>query len=495
LLESSAGVRIEPHSRAADRPPILALGRNCWQIARASKVSVLIDASDFYVRLEQTLRRARRSILIIGWDFDGRIKLRPDRAGCPPLGEFLRTLVEARPELEIRILVWSVAVVHAPSAPIPLLLGAPWQDHPRISLRLDRQHPLYAAHHQKIICIDDRLAFVGGIDLTVRRWDTCRHSVEDRHRIDPDGVAYNPVHDVQMVVDGAVARVLTNLARQRWGQAASESLGPVKTGTRLWPAGLEPDFLDVPVAVARTVPQVGEEPAVHEVMTLTADMIAAARRSIYVETQYFTARFVRDAIEKSLIAANGPEIVVILTRSSSGIFERFVMGKNRDRLVRGLRRVDRHRRLRVFHAVVPGRFGPSSVHMHAKVLIIDDRMLRIGSSNLNNRSAGLDTECDLAIEAQDRATRRAIARVRERLLAEHLDVTPEAVARAVGEQDSLIRGIEQLNRRPRGLRELPDSDVDGPTQPIAGTWLLDPPRPFEPRWLRRGKLRHDSKPA
>ena len=70
------------------------------------------------------------------------------------------------------MLVWSVAVLHAPGAPLPLLLGAPWEKHPRIQVRLDREHPLYGAHHQKIVCVDDTVAFVGGMDLTIRRWDT-----------------------------------------------------------------------------------------------------------------------------------------------------------------------------------------------------------------------------------------------------------------------------------------------------------------------------------
>ena len=446
----------------------------------------MIDASTYYARLDQVLRRARRSILIVGWDFDGRIKLCPDHAECEPLGPFLRRLVEEQPELEVHILIWSTAVVHAPGASMPLLVGAPWQEHPRISLRLDRQHPVYAAHHQKMVCIDDTIAFAGGIDLTVRRWDTCRHGEVDRYRTDPAGAIYSPVHDVQMVVEGAAARILADLVRQRWRTATGETLVPGVARRDIWPAGLEPDFRNVAVAVARTAPAFGKQPAVQEVMMLTADMLAAARRSIYIETQYFTAWFLRDALENSLAAASGPEIVVIVTCSSSGILERFVMGKNRDRLVRCLRRADRYGRLRVYYAVVPGRSGPCDVHMHAKVLIVDDTLLRIGSSNLNNRSAGLDTECDLAIEAHDDRTRRVIARIRERLLAEHLDVSAKGVACAVDDHDSLICAIEHLNRNPRGLRPLPDPDVDGPVQSVPGTWLLDPPRPFEPGWLLRG---------
>src|SRR5918997_6031104 len=162
----------------------------------------------------------------MGGFFDALIRLRPvvDDSHSPPLGELLRSLIEARPELEIRILVWSVAVVHAPGAATPLLLGAEWQDHPRIRLKLDTRHPIYAAHHQKIVCIDEALAFVGGIDLTVRRWDRPEHLPNDLARVSPEGVPYSPVHDVQMVVDGAAAKAVCALGRARWPKATGEKL-------------------------------------------------------------------------------------------------------------------------------------------------------------------------------------------------------------------------------------------------------------------------------
>jgi len=213
---------------ATDR--VIVPGRNCWRLSPARRAAVLIDAASYFARLDQVLRGARHSILIIGWDFDGRIRLSPERPDAPCLGALLRHLVEARPGLSVHILVWSVAVIHAPGAPLPLLLGAPWQDHPRIHLRLDNQHPIYAAHHQKMVCIDDALAFAGGIDLTVERWDSCGHRAEDGGRTNPGGAAYRPVHDVQMLVQGQAASDLAELARDRWRRATGETL-PAAAGT------------------------------------------------------------------------------------------------------------------------------------------------------------------------------------------------------------------------------------------------------------------------
>jgi phosphatidylserine/phosphatidylglycerophosphate/cardiolipin synthase-like enzyme len=478
----------------ADRP-ILQPGRNCWRIERAGRAAVLVDGAAYFSRLESALRSARRSVLILGWDFDGRIRLRPDvdPDESPPLGPFLRSLVEARPDLEIRILVWSVAVVHAPGAPAPLLFGAEWQNHPRLVLKLDTQHPIYAAHHQKIVCIDDRLAFVGGMDLTVRRWDTRDHVIDDPSRVDPDGNPYPPVHDVQMVVDGEAAEAVASLARRRWQVATGERLPDVtEVGSDPWPADVVPDFTETPVAIARTMPPWGGEPGICEVAAMTADALAAAKRAIYIEAQYMTAWFVGDILERQLQNPEGPEVVVLMTYESRGLMERFVMGSNRDRLIRRLRLADRHGRLRVWYPCRPDRGGSrQQIRIHAKLMIVDDVFIRVGSSNLNNRSVGLDTECDLAVEARDEATRQVIGRLRDEFVAEHLDVEPGEVANAVRRHHgSLIGAVERLNHGPRGLTPFGAMSDAGPTRPLVWTGLLDPKCPYEPLWfLRRRRLR------
>jgi phosphatidylserine/phosphatidylglycerophosphate/cardiolipin synthase-like enzyme len=488
-----AGWSAEPRIAEASTRRILQPGRNCWRIAHAPRAAVLIDGGPYFARLEAALRQARRSVLIVGWDFDGRIRLRSDAdpAASPPLGSLLRSLVEQQPELEIRILVWSVAVIHAPGAPMPLLFGAEWQNHPRIHLRLDTIHPIYAAHHQKIVCIDDRLAFTGGIDLTVRRWDTSRHAVGDEARVSPDATPYDPVHDIQIAVDGDAARALAEVARRRWKVLTGESLAPVEAsrdpGHGLWPRDLEPDFIDTPVSIARTAPAWGGEPAIAEAAALTADALRAARHAIYIEAQYMTASFIGDILAAGLACETGPDVVVVMTHASHGLMERLVMGNNRDRLIRRLKRADRFGRLRICYPVVPAPDGERQILVHSKLIIVDDTLLRVGSSNLNNRSIGLDTECDVAIEATNDDARRSIIRLRNRLLAEHLDTSPEVVAQVVAE-GSLVRAIDKLNDRRRGLRPFEAmSDRDGPAHPALGTRLLDPARPFEPLWFLRRK--------
>lgn len=481
-----------PESAAAQEWRILKPGRNCWRVAKAKRAAVLVDAAEYYRHLHSALCRAQRSITILGWDFDGRIMLCPDSGPekARPLGLFLRDLVEDRPDLEIRILVWSVAVLHAPGDARSLLVGDAWQEHPRIHLHLDTKHPFYASHHQKVVVIDDAVAFAGGIDLTIQRWDTSSHQAENAFRVTPDGEAYEPVHDLQMAVDGDAAQALGELARRRWQVAIGETLPtnePVGGG---WPDDLEPDFTDVPVAISRTAPGWGNTPPVREQAHLTADAIAAARHTIYMEAQYLSSTLVRNALARRLMKHDGPEIVMVVTPFSRGFFEKKVLGVNRDRIMRRLGRLPGAHRLRFYYPVVPPASPGAEdrqVLIHAKVMIVDDDLLRVGSGNLSNRSMGLDTECDLAIEATDEATRRIIAGVRARLIGEHLGVAPQRVIEAVAAEGSLIAAVEALNGGPRALRRFEPGN--GPTRLVLGTRIVDPARPWVPLWFLGRKRR------
>jgi phosphatidylserine/phosphatidylglycerophosphate/cardiolipin synthase-like enzyme len=384
----------------------------------------------------------------------------------------------------VRNLVWSVAVLHAPGAPLPLLLGADWENHPRIAVRLDREHPIYASHHQKIVTIDDALAFCGGIDLTVQRWDTTQHEECNSHRCDPDGVAYAPVHDVQMAVDGEAARALAEVARDRWRRATGEAVPAAgdRSDETLWPKSCRPDFRDVNIAVARTMPTWRDAEGIEEIAALTGDLLLAAREKIYIETQYFCGRDLRRIMSRLLAEPTGPEVLVITGRNGEGVVEHAIMGRNRDRLMRRLARVDSHGRLKMYSPVVDGPHGRCDVLVHAKLMIVDDDYLRVGSANLNNRSMGLDTECDLVVEARDTQSRQAIADVRNRLLAEHLCADAADVGHAIQEH-GLIAAVDRLNTNSRGLRAF--SAKHGPEYSVFGTAILDPRRPFEPAWFRR----------
>jgi phosphatidylserine/phosphatidylglycerophosphate/cardiolipin synthase-like enzyme len=471
----------------ASQTTIIDLDSNAWRTDAAEKVGFIVDGADYYRALQSVLPQAEKRIWIVGWDFNPDIHLEPATPD-KKLGEFLLSLVETRPDLEIRILVWAMGPIYSGKS-LKLFNASGWSSHPRIHLRFDSRHPLRGSHHQKIVVIDDRLAFLGGIDLTARRWDDQSHAADNPVRVSPDGVPYNPVHDLQAAVTGDAARDIGDLVRRRWARATREKQSRVSVDGELWPAAVTPALSGCQVALSLTEPGLGRRRrAKRQAMQLTLDALWSADRHIYMETQYLAFFGVADCLTRRLAEENGPEVVIVLTRASHGFLEKMVMGGNRDRLIRRLKRADRHGRLRVLYPIVPKANGEEQdVLIHSKLLVVDDRFVRIGSSNLNNRSEGLDTEADIGIEAGNEACAASVSGLRNRLLAEHLDSSEEEVEAAIARTGSLLQTIDALNVKPRGLRDLDVAVETGAVEPVWGTDLVDPRRPFHPiRNLRKG---------
>jgi len=462
-----------------DKPgQIIKVGNNAWRSAKAEKLAFLIDAAEYYHRLDEALRAATKTIWIVAWDFNADIYLRPEQSR-QTLGELLLSLVEEKPDLEIRILVWVMGPIYSGKS-LSLFSENTWSAHPRIHLRFDSRHPLRGSHHQKLVCIDETIAFLGGIDLTARRWDTSQHLAADPLRVTPEGESYEPVHDLQAALTGDAAGMVGDLARRRWQRATDEAVETGGKGDEIWPQQLPIDLSGCEIAVALTEPGFHGRKSRREAIRLTIDALAAARKHIYIETQYLASFGVADILERRLAEPDGPEIVVIVTRISHGYLEKIMMGNNRDRLIRRLKRADRNSRLRVMYPVVPAGEGEEQdVLIHSKLIVIDDCFVRLGSSNLNNRSEGLDTESDLAVEATNGPCREAIANFRNRLIAEHVEASAEAVEETIANSGSLIRTIDALNTRLRGLRTL-EVEKKGETTPVWGTSLVDPKKPYWP---------------
>jgi len=471
------------------RTPLLQPGRNCWRIEHAHRFAMLVDAAAYFRAVRAAIRNARHSIFILSWDIDTRMRLVPQGAddGYPePLGEFLHAVVSARPGLRACVLNWDYAMLYALEREWLPSYKFDWLTHQRIAFRMDAAHPMGASHHQKIVVIDDALAFVGGLDLTRCRWDEPEHACQAPLRRDSDGKTYAPFHDVQAMVDGDVARALGELARTRWTRAVRDAPppppGPDAQRADLWPQ-VEPDLYDVPVAISRTEPDYGGHPHVHEIRQLHLDAIEAARHALFFENQYFTSGLIADALAARLAQPDGPEVAVISPRTQSGWLEQATMGVLRARVHRRLRQADTYCRYRMYCPQIPG-LGEQCLNVHSKVLTVDDTLLSIGSANLSNRSMALDTECNLSIEAGgDARIAAAIARMRNRLLAEHLDTLPEAVEAQMQRQSSLHAAVDALGRSERRLLAMepeapPELDALIPQQA-----LFDPEGPIDPEEL------------
>jgi phosphatidylserine/phosphatidylglycerophosphate/cardiolipin synthase-like enzyme/uncharacterized membrane protein YdjX (TVP38/TMEM64 family) len=512
LRKRARSARVKQRAKAERASPrssqrsLLRLGYNCWAIAHAERAAFIVDAKDYFEAFYRAALRAQRSIVILGWDFNSQTRLHFDPApkDGPPalLGDFLNYLTRRRRRLHVHVLNWDYPMVFGGDRELPPIYGFGWTPSRRVHMRYDDTHPVAASQHQKVVVIDDALAFVGGIDLTVRRWDCGDHSPKDPRRTAYDE-PYPPFHDTMMAVDGDAARRLAELAHERWRLATGHTLKPVECDSDPWPAALKPDLTGIDVGIARTLPPRGELPAVREVEKLYLDMIDAAQRTIYIENQYFTAPRIAEALEKRLAEPDGPEVVLVLRVLSHGWLEEATMHVLRTRLIRHLRQEDRFGRFRVYYPHVPGLAEGTCIDVHSKLMIVDDDWVRIGSANLSSRSMALDTECDLVVESRGQArVAEAIRDLRERLLAEHLDTDPERVRKEVDKAGSLNGAIAAFADQPRTLRQFDDlpewpetilsvAAVADPEEPIALETLLserhaeEVAAPEKPAW---GKL-------
>ncbi|RWR11041.1 phospholipase D-like domain-containing protein [Paenirhodobacter populi] len=457
-------------------------GRNCWRIAPADRLAVIVDAADYFVAARRAMLSARHTITLIGWDFDARIRLGATGNGDDGperLGDFLLWLADRTPGLQIRLLRWDTGAFRALLRGSMIWTILRWKAHPRITLRLDGVHPVAGSHHQKIVMIDDCLAFCGGIDITLGRWDTSEHLDDDPRRVDPNGRPLKPWHDVTTVFDGPAARVMGELARARWQAATGEVLPECTEPHDCWPKGVTPGFRDMRLGIARTMPKMNGTRPAHEIETAYLDLIAGAKRFIYAESQYFASRRIAHAIAERLAEEDGPEIVVVNPHAAEGWLEPLAMDSARARLVTALRRIDRHRRLRIYH---PRTEGGKNIYVHAKVMIVDDRVLRVGSSNFNNRSLRLDTECDVILtapEAEGAGPVPGIAQLRDRLIAEHLGIAPAAFAAHFARTGSLTASIEALRGAGRSLVPYRVPRLSGVSEWLADNEILDPNGPDE----------------
>lgn len=466
---------------------VLNPGRNCWRLEKAGRIAFLVDGADYFRAVREAAVRARHSIIVLAWDIDSRMQLVPGGAadGFPPeLGDFFNALAKKRRGLQVHLLDWDFAMLYAADRELLPRLKLGWRTRRRVHFELDGAHPVGASHHQKIVVVDDAIAFVGGLDMTHCRWDTPEHRADDPRRRHPSGDSCTAFHDVQMAVDGAAAAALGELARERWRRATGKSIRPpAEQDADPWPPSLPVELEEAEVGIARTEPPYEDRSGVQELKRLHLDAIAAARHSLYLENQYFSASTIADALAERLAEPEGPEIMLVSRLNDSGWLEESTMGVLRARLHQQLRETASTDRYRSLYPQLP---GPEDhwLNVHSKVLIVDDELLSIGSANLNNRSMGFDTECNLVLEARgDARIREAIAAFRRRLLAEHLGTSADAVADQERATPSLLATVEALRGGERSLEPLEPELPAVLDEWLPSDQVIDPEKPVEPAKL------------
>jgi phospholipase D1/2 len=480
-------------------PSILAPPRNCWSVARADRAGLLVDASDYYAAFYEAALEARRYILMSGWQFDSTVELlRAENIGIAKaaaapttLLAFLNHLCETQPALEIDILAWDFHVVLAFEREWMQRILFHWKTHERLRFHFDSCHPSGGCHHQKFVVIDGHTAFLGGIDLCEDRWDDRQHLADNPRRISRKK-PQKPYHDAQAYLAGTEAvRPLTELFCERWRCAGMEPLALPSTldstasprepkGALVLPAGK--------LAFSRTDPQDEKLGAVRQVAEMFGDAIDSAERLIYLETQYFSSREIRARLERRMRARDRSklQIVVVVNARAEAIKEQVAVGLRQTENLFRLRRVAAeagHAFGCYFSLSDPPAQSPDTemqrTYIHTKLVLVDDRVLSVGSANLTNRSMGLDTELQVTWDAghhesPEELTAR-IRAVRVSLLSEHTGVH--------GGDD--FAEVDDLVARLDGVAERADSRLRPHPWPTAeeaeALKLIDPQElPFDP---------------
>lgn len=477
---------------------LLKAGETCWRAEQAERAALLIDMAEYFLAAKAAMLKARRTIYLLNWAFDPATPLDPQPGGTEPeddhIGPFLKKLVRERPGLDVRILCWKSALpVSATQNFFPHRAKQCFKGTP-VRFRLDATVPNGACHHQKMMIIDDQVAFCGGGDIAPDRWDTPDHPDDDPRRQSSKyrKQCFVSRHEVMGIVDGDAARALGEHFRERWrratGERPSEAQAPQGD---VWPDRVAPQFSRITAGVSRTNPAWKGFPEIRENEALHLASIVAAKRCIYLENQYFTSPAVAEALARRLAEPDGPEVVLVSTQHSPSYFDQMTMDRTRSMFLKHLNEADAYGRL---HAYTPLTAKHRLIIVHAKLSIIDDTLLRIGSANLNNRSTGFDTECDLSLEARpdDQRARAMIASLRSQLVGHWLNCAPEQVADAAKVAGGLGAGIELLRAAGHGrLAPLRPKRIGPLAAVIAALHLGDPVAPGDSwrPWKRMKAIR------
>jgi phosphatidylserine/phosphatidylglycerophosphate/cardiolipin synthase-like enzyme len=394
-------------------------------------IDVLIDGAEALPVIAKDLQAAQSHVHITGWFFSPSFALVRDER---PL--VLRTLLaELAERVDVRVLAWA-------GAPLPLFRPSRREvrrmrdeltSRTQIKCALDSlERPLHC-HHEKTIVIDDRVAFIGGIDLTSEsgdRFDSSDHPAR----------AAIGWHDVASRIEGPVVADVADHFRMRWREVTGEHVPPAPAPA----AGAG----DVELQVVRTVPERIYRAVPRgdfRILESYSGAISAAQRFIYLENQFLWSPEIARMLRRKLVDPPTPEFRLLLLLpahpKSGGDDTRGVLSE--------LIEADGDNG-RVLACAVYARQGAHAdpIYVHAKVGIVDDRWLTLGSANLNEHSLFNDTEMNVVAHDPDLAVR-----TRLRLWSEHLELPanqiPRDPTRAIDELWKPI-SADQLGRRNSG---------------------------------------------
>jgi len=475
----------------------------------ATHAKILIDCEAFYESLHEAICRAKKSIIIVGWDIDRRVRLirgRKEFESPYPsvLGELLAHKARENASMLIYLLRWDSSIMFSFQREIAAQHLWEISTPENVHICADDCIPIGGAHHQKIIIIDNTLAFSGGGDVAAGRWDSQEHKIIEPERHDERG-NYGPFHDVQIMLEGPIVGDLTKIACERWVRAAgyeikTDQLKPDEQQHISMVDFCTPDFKDVPVAIARTSPAIGDAKRIEEILHMYLDLITSAEEFLYLENQYLTSKDIARQLNQQLRNKRNLRAAIVSSFEPEGMLEGEALWTARIEFERilevGIKKEQVIMCAPLFH--VSRGEKPFYKRIHSKVMVIDDQYLCVNSSNITNRSLQLDTECDIVLIADSDSHRMGIRKIRNALIAEHSGIPAQRVQKII-ENGHRLRRL--LKAKPYGhwsLAVLKDHRYTH--QKLGGfmNLIVDPKRPFLPRRLMKrlsssGMLRNPSR--
>ena len=434
-----------------------------------NKAQVLVDGAQTWEYVYNDLQTAKKDVRIATWLCRPDIELvRPRRYAVtdPAEREHYRfgQLLEkkANQGVTARVLIWGMTYT-----PIlnKWLRRWHWTADDRIQI-MEQDHPLLlGSYHQKTMTIDGRIGYCGGMNIKENDWDTNDHPVFDPRRnphrtkktlrcLNRDKLEFTkflPRHDLTVRFEGPVVNDLSLNFIERWNQCVCSQRTTIRGQIWIWirkrfghkptqrllpnpesqipavPAG------DQLAQIARTTP-CGEE----GILELYKRAIGNARRYIYIENQYFRSTTVAKELKAACIKNPELRLIAVVWPIKNGKKSwldpsSYWTARTQD-IIRGERPGFKLTRLLSVDRCACGRVQYVPVDVHAKVLIVDDEWLTVGSANINKRGFRYEAEINAAI-----LHKKTARDLRIRLMAEHLKVPAHEAETKLGDIDAAFQ--------------------------------------------------------
>jgi len=427
-------LRRRGHARAFDPPPAGWAESGTFPPRAGSHAEFLVDGAEVLPRMVADVSAAESHVHVAGWFFTPTFRMGD---GGPTLHGLL---ADTAMRVDVRVLAWA-------GAPLPLF-------HPdrgevramrdeltrgtRIQMQLDSNERPMHCHHEKLVLVDDRVAYVGGIDLTSFGGNRLDSSSHERR----SGVGW---HDACLRLEGPIVADVAEHFRLRWAK-------PLPAPHESGPAGGSAAQLvrTVPETLYRGLPR-GEFTILESYMRA----LRGAERLVYLESQFLWSPELTKILADKLHDpphADFRVVVVLPANPNNGKDDtRGQLGVLADAAKKG--GGDER-----FLACTLFQRGGNSVYVHAKIGIVDDAWMTVGSANLNAHSLFNDTEVNVVL--RDEAFVRA---ARLRLWEEHLEQAADGDPRRVvdeiwhplaneSSENRKLRLLHGVSRRSRALR-------------------------------------------